>query len=661
MLRQKAFTQAGIVWKKFLNALPVICFYLFLFYTVLVLFGSRYIMVVSLVTVLFQTNYRKRKSWNSLFYLVFIQLFISVLSYAATLSAAWTVILNLLVPCGVILLKSSRFNKMGYFSSLMTFTFLQLLPVDAQGFAEQTKALVYCLVCFLVLVRIYQWRYPQEPDYQRAQKGLGILSECLRQQLSGKEHSPEADRALFQLQQLQYKEAYLRRGNKEVVSFEGKISYIFALLFQRASYFLRNRFRKEMLEQEEARRYLDQTACFLEHASHISFQSKADRKRLEKEGRSLLLEAKRNQEELYVSVRNFLRPFLLILRKFDEKEENIDGVLWSTPKHRRPIGKILYQIRPDGFEIRFALRMSAVLTLSFLFVRLSGADHSYWLPLNAFLLLRPMYEDSQYRIRTRFMGTMLGCLILAALFPVLHGMTGHFVLATVMVVCMYTATPGTWVHALYVTCFALSMVTLAMREMTAIDLRVAYVMAATLLVLVINQFFFPTSMGHQFRYNFAALFHIHHMYLRMFEDAIEMPLDYGMICDAQMEYHMVHEQMWEHVQKKEGKLYQDCRNMLDLSWRMIAEMEQILFLVNTEKRGQLESDTLKNYIAHAGYVLSQIQTVLGLKGETYLPEVQETGCVRNIKNEPEFSYLLTAYAKNLSGLYRLAWQNRRNK
>lgn len=66
MMRERLESQARIVWKSFLGALPVICFYLFLFCTVLALFGTQYIMVVSHVTVLFQTNYRKRKSWASL-------------------------------------------------------------------------------------------------------------------------------------------------------------------------------------------------------------------------------------------------------------------------------------------------------------------------------------------------------------------------------------------------------------------------------------------------------------------------------------------------------------------------------------------------------------------------------------------------------------------
>lgn len=263
-----------------------------------------------------------------------------------------------------------------------------------------------------------------------------------------------------------------------------------------------------MLEREGARTLVERTAAYLERAADTPFWEKAARTALEERGDELLGEAGEGEDELHISVRNFLHPFLILLGKFDEGERDEAGASWPMPRHQRPLGKLLYQMRPDGFETRFALRMSAVLTISFLFVHISGADHAYWLPLNAFLLLRPMYEDSRYRMLTRFLGTAGGCIIMSLLFPVLPGMQGHFGLAALMVICMYTATPGTCVHAVCVTCFALSMVTLAMGEETAIELRMVYVMGAVFLVLVINRFFFPTSMGQQFRYNLTVVFHI---------------------------------------------------------------------------------------------------------------------------------------------------------
>lgn len=57
------------------------------------------------------------------------------------------------------------------------------------------------------------------------------------------------------------------------------------------------------------------------------------------------------------------------------------------------------------------MRMSIVLVLTFTYAMISKKNHVYWLPLNAFLLLRPMYEDSRNRLKTRFMGTVAGCVV----------------------------------------------------------------------------------------------------------------------------------------------------------------------------------------------------------------------------------------------------------
>ena len=413
-----------------------------------------------------------------------------------------------------------------------------------------------------------------------------------------------------------------------------------------------------MLEREGARTLVERTAAYLERAADTLFWEKAARTALEERGDELLGEAGEGEDELHISVRNFLHPFLILLRKFDEGERDEAGASWPMPRHQRPLGKLLYQMRPDGFETRFALRMSAVLTISFLFVHISGADHAYWLPLNAFLLLRPMYEDSRYRMLTRFLGTAGGCIIMSLLFPVLPGMQGHFALAALMVICMYTATPGTCVHAVCVTCFALSMVTLAMGEETAIELRMVYVMGAVFLVLVINRFFFPTSMGQQFRYNLTVVFHMHHMYLRMLERALERPTDYGTICDAQVEYHLVHGQMMEYLDKRKGQSWELYRELLGISWEMAAEIEQILLFVNSGHLSEGEDEEMENYIAHAQYVLAQVQERLGLRGERTLPEVRRVSYSRGSAGQRELSYYLTAYAKHISMMYRLALEYR---
>ena len=346
---------------------------------------------------------------------------------------------------------------------------------------------------------------------------------------------------------------------------------------------------------------------------------------------------------------------LIILRQFEDREEDIKQ--WNVPDSQKPLGKMKNIVRLDSFETRFALRMSVVLLVSFAYTILSQADHGYWLPLNAFLLLRPMYEDSKYRMKTRFIGTAAGCVVISLLLPYFPGTGGHFLLAAIMVVCMYTATPGTRVHAAFVTCFALSMTTLAMEESLAIWLRMVYVAAAVLLVLIVNKFFFPTSMGQQFRYSFQRIFHMQHVYLRILERSLTGKLDYGIICDAQIQYHMLHEQVLEYLGKltlAESGYY---RKVLNITWKMMAEMEQIIFLVNIDRRGVLQEGILGNYISYTDYVLNQIQQMLHMRQERQVKKIKEMHYQRWVDNDSELSYLMTQYAKNLSRLYRMVSRN----
>ena len=54
----------SVFWKAFRDASPVIFFFLFLFSVVYILFGMQYGMIVSVVTIFFQTCYKNNNQLN---------------------------------------------------------------------------------------------------------------------------------------------------------------------------------------------------------------------------------------------------------------------------------------------------------------------------------------------------------------------------------------------------------------------------------------------------------------------------------------------------------------------------------------------------------------------------------------------------------------------
>ena len=118
----------------------------------------------------------------------------------------------------------------------------------------------------------------------------------------------------------------------------------------------------------------------------------------------------------------------------------------------------------NNFEVRFALRLAVVMTISTTVSLLWEFEHTYWFPLHAFLLLQPSYEESAHRMITRPVGTAIGCLVVHLVYPWLPGLTGVFAFALAMISLMYCCTPGSWVHPIFSTSFALALATLTVKE-----------------------------------------------------------------------------------------------------------------------------------------------------------------------------------------------------
>ncbi|EFC97696.1 hypothetical protein CLOSTHATH_04106, partial [Hungatella hathewayi DSM 13479] len=581
---------------KFMAALPIILFFLFLFYSTILLFGISYSILVSVVTILFKVNYRKSFTVRQLMVLVGTQFLMALLSFFASLSLPLCILLNLIVPFLLVFLQTSQFNQLGYFANAMCFVFLQLRPVGREGLALQMAALAYGLAVLTIVLFFCSLRNKKNDHFSPAKRGLLLLADALRAQIEPKAHateqgkpsdSPASGQAepIFPILQGLYGEAYKSRGLTYVVSPRGKIQYMFALLFQRAVYFLTNPYQASMLSDPNRHDLLERLAQYMETAGTDGFEQEE----LVRTGSELLAEVEECDEIPCIFIQNFLRLFLLILDNIRQDGGKQSSHGWKLPSYRRPLKKLFGQIKADTFETRFALRLSAVLTIGFAYSMISQANHGYWLVLNAFLLLRPMYEESATRIKTRFIGTLAGCLILQLLLPLFHGTGWHFLLATFMAVGLYMETAGTWQQALFSTCFALTLTTLALPQMLAAELRILYVVSAMVLVLLVNRFVFPTHQKGQFRYNLYQLFHIHHVYLRLLESSLAAPLDYGVICDVQIHYHLIHDQIIQYLKKAGSEDSAFIKKLLWISWHMISEAEQMLFLINNRKTRTVNS------------------------------------------------------------------------
>lgn len=572
--------------RKFLDALPDILFFLFLFYAILVLFGVQYVIVVSFVTLLYKIRRKRKQTPRRLLIMFLVQMALSVLAFLASHSLVACVLLNITVPFLLVFLQSSQFNQKGYMASAMGFVFLQLRPIPYTDFMTYLLVMAGSLGFAVCCLLLSSYGHRRQDDYALARKGIALLRQqldaCLNQNAALMQWEELAN-----IQRMLYKQAYQSRGFTYIATKEGRLRYLFALLLQRSSYFLENIDQVHVCSEQQ-QVLLQRFVQFLKHADTFNC---TDNTALQKEGQLLFSACRKKQDAVSLFLHNFLQLFLQILKDLQENKKEAVHREWKLPEEHR----LRNRLRMDSFEFRFASRLSLVLLLGFLFARLFQLDHSYWLVLNAFLLLQPMYEESAYRLKTRFIGTILGCTIIYLALPHIPGIEGHFLFASIVVSLMYCATPGTWMQAMFSTCFAITLTSLAMQETIAIEMRLIYVAAAIILVLVINRFFFPTSRSGLFHANMKRMFHLQHSYLRILQASLHAPLDYGIIMDALTSFHMVYDQILEYLQgsKENIALY---RHLLSAFWHMSVEMEQLIFAVQHAALSTEQEQTVQTFL-----------------------------------------------------------------
>ena len=613
------------VLTSFHEASPIILFFLISFALVYRLFGLQYSILVSVVTVFFQVRYKK--STITIYQYLWLAVFGSFLYTLAVLSSRsliLCVLLNLSVPFLLVFTLSSQFNPKGYFSYAMFFEFLALMPPETETeFFTELFVFWFCMLLLIAAIWFCMHFFNHKAALSLTLKNTLLELADIIPMLSGsgeKEQVRERyERLLHDSYQLPHHQSFF-----SVRTRKNQIYDMIATLIQRFSYLFHDEeWQDEMpasyrWELQKLSFYLRETAGRLD-SSFLDQQ--IDRAHV-------LL----NQMEIPEGrVRIFCRSLLHILIVMLE--------VYQAPAHvskrfrRLNWTKLFQQLRMrfslDSFEMRFALRLSIVMTITCTISYLLPVTRSYWIPLNAFLLLQPSCEDSSYRLKTRPIGTLLGCCVELLVLPFLSSDEAQILFALVMVSLMYCSTPGTWYQPIFSTSYALSLATMTLNETTAIQFRILYLCAAVLIVFVVNRFFFPIRREKLFLYNMKSLLQLHNSYWEIIRKELLVPTGASVSCDILTCFHMTYEECVAFVRRlPEGFRKERLSRVLLSLWHMFSELEQIYFLVQTEAVSMEEKPAVLRLISAA-------------RGDLY-PEMDEQG-LAFLESEISFKNMETTY------------------
>ena len=533
--------------KALQNASPVIVFFFAGFALVYGIFGMQYVSVVSVVTVFFQIRHKRNDNTPHRYArLLAVGSLLIVFAYLSSRNLWLCLLFNLCIPFVLVFAQSTQFNPKGYFSYAMIFVFLSLMPPEHLG-ELAIELLVFCICVGLMAlsIRIYAQLFAR-PAAQTAtlESGFTELSELLLLLAC-----PE------QQKQLEQRFSYLIGDS----GWRGELDAGRIRLLREISVFLRE----------------------LAPAAERPLVGRYSRREGIRWAQRMLDSMDIPEGRIKIFCRSLLHMMILILRRSSSYQEPVHTL------DRRNFGELLRRIKArctrESFEMRFAMRLSMVMTVSCGLSFLLPVTRSCWIPLNAFLLIQPSYEDSRYRMKTRPIGTLIGCCIQFLVYPLLPGLGGQIAFSLVMIALMYCAAPGTWNQPIFSTCYALTLTAMTLDQNIAITLRLLYLAAAVAIVFIVNSFFFPMRRETQFRYNFKALFRLNNSYWDIIRAGLTGETNLAVSNEILTYFHMIYQECSAYVKKNAFLPFRpEQQTVLVNLWHMFSELEQIHFLVQTK-------------------------------------------------------------------------------
>ena len=480
-------------WRdQIVGTLPVIVFFIALFWIVQLGFGDTYLLAVSPFTTLFETRLEKYNPPGQYARFFLVSALALVGARLAVTSAALCVVVNLAMPFALVFMRSSQLSPRRYFPYTMLFAFLQLRPGNlVESFATQAAVLAACCVTLSVgLLAAGALRRRKHEAHGRLHACVRRLANDLgRAAADGIDDDLRAE--LLALRREFAALAYSAREDSTAPPRTTNLLDMLATLAQRTAYLTGN--------FDWSDRHRADHAALLAELSKLTreldlvIDAGADgrqRAALAARSQELLRGLRVEEPRFRIFCRSYLNMLALIVRVADDPQQRA-WHMSATDVARTA----LFRKRPslDSFEMRFSVRCGIVLAVSCCANLLLPVDHLYWYVLHAYLLLQPFPDESSRRMRTRMAGTALGCVFVHAVALLNLGWAGVMVLGMILVAPLYAATPGTVTSAFFATAYAVTMASVSIDDGYATMMRLGSLVLAVVTVALVNRLVLPTS------------------------------------------------------------------------------------------------------------------------------------------------------------------------
>lgn len=585
---------------KLFSVIPISIFFIVLFWMIVPIFGIRHVMPVSCYTVLFRMRYRKYNPPSQ--YLRFFTMSFIALGAARVATFNWmtSIVVNIVMSFAFVFMRSSQLNPRRYIPYTMLFVFFQLRPELLDDMALEAALVVACCTTLSVAIAV------MNIATKAGEANLAKLHGMVERLADALDHmadigiTADTRKELLSLRSDYSKLAYTVRENASVQPAVANLYDMFAMLAQRTAYLVG---RLECREQQTCPHppYLHELAGLTRQAGGVLDKKGGDEAAAR--AQALLAKADTIDNERYrLFFRSYLHMILLVLRDARHPRSHAWRV---SPLTRLRLMSFRKHLTLDSFELRFAVRCAAVLAITCTTSLLSPVNHLYWFPLTSFMLLRPSPDETVRRMRSRTVGTVLGCLVVHGISMLKLPLAAVIVVDMLFVAGRYMGTPGSAPTAFFGTAYAISMASMSIGDHYAIRMRLICLAAGVLLVFVINRLVMPTSDRTLFLANVHEGFGLIARYWGLLRFALHERVDTVTSSEELLHIQMIHTQAMAYARAlpedtpAEREQRKDIVRVLFCQWGLVCEMEQLSFLIRLHAFGADTCPKLEQFMQAA--------------------------------------------------------------
>lgn len=581
--------------KSVMRNIPNILVSLFIMITSIILFGQDKA-VLGILLLFFQlmcmsTSFSVTKFVKSSLLLLIVGLFAGI----SQLHPALLIILNFIVPFGIIMLLSDDYNSNGYFIYGLFFLLMQTSTVESvQDLGVEVLSIVYGLAILFIYNLILSKIKKKEPEkkliatgYESVVKRLKILS---KQKLDESTPNP----------------------------LNNIVAKINALLYSEASQ------KTEVLNKKEECYF--QSVLFLKRVDKLINLAYENKDKLTEEDYKYFY----NIAKLFQTVKeqyseHDVEDIIKMLDEFAENNKLSDSSMtydWIyTIKKLKHIIKMAHKPKPkisfkeylniratklknnfnlDTIQMRFALKTALAVGIGtileyFIMVK-TGFANAYWIPITVYTMMMQFHEEQNNKIKNYIIGTLIGVVVFTLIFQFVPPSAG-FIFMVIAFAVMFSVKNEILRNVIGAQ-MVLVLTYPIYGKVEIIFIRVGLIILASIIAWTIGKHVLYTDNLRGLINKVSHLLRVDRSILKLLKKSINTKnSDFKYISELLLESCLLESLIIKH--EKEQKYYSDpylTNSVIQYNRDFILSAEQLINIFRTEDKDKITSS--KEYIKY---------------------------------------------------------------